>query len=421
MCFNRISIQFKMKEELITLLFSYFLLTFAFGFISCNKTHSDQRNLEDNDNLRDSSIVIPSGEVTVACYYFPNWGPIATSEWNTVRFAQSKFENHQQPKVPLWGYENEQDPTVMEKKIDAASDHGIDVFIFDWYYYDDGPYLEKALDSGFVHASNKSKIKFALMWANHDIDQFKIGAVKAETFDKITDYIIEKYFKDPSYWKIDGCPYFSIYQFTTFLKVFDNNASMAYTALEHFRDKVKAAGFPDLHLDASLWNIGGNERNQIIKRLGINSTSSYVWTHHIDLPSFPASKYEVVANAYYNAIENGGGYNGLESPASSIPIPYYLNITMGWDSSPRCGHVTSSYWTAHKSPYPFGPVMINNTPYQFKKYLAKAKSLTILKPPDQRIVMINAWNEWGEGSYLEPDTVSKMQYLDAIKQVFHNE
>ncbi|MFA6397197.1 MAG: glycoside hydrolase family 99-like domain-containing protein, partial [Sulfurimonas sp.] len=58
------------------------------------------------------------------------------------------------------------------------------------------------------------------------------------------------------------------------------------------------------------------------------------------------------------------------------------------------------------------------TPYLFKKYLAKAKALTLLKPENERIITINSWNEWTEGSYLEPDMINGMKYLEAIKEVF---
>ena len=367
----------------------------------------------------DSNITITPGKVTVACYYFPNWGPVQQSEWTTIKFAKPKFSGHQQPKVPLWGYENEQDPGVMTKKIDAASTHGIDVFIFDWYYYDDGPYLEKALDSGFLRASNNDKIKFALLWCNHDVGAFKKGAVRPETFDKITDEIITKYFKNPSYWKIDGCPFFSIYQFTTFLETFGGDITKAVAALERFREKVKAAGFPDLHLDGSLWDLKAGHRDAMIEQLGINSTSTYTWVHHIPLSDFPVSEYAVEGDAYFNAVLTGGGHNGLETPAGSLKVPYYLNVSMGWDPSPRCGAVTAAYWLDHKSPYPFGPVLEGNSPEQFKKYLARAKSLTMKNPEDQRIIIINSWNEWGEGSYLEPDTVHRMDYLDAVRDVFY--
>ena len=84
----------------------------------------------------------------VAVYYFPNYHPgdprntemkgETWSEWELVKAARPRFPGHAQPKVPLWGYGDESDPAVMARKIDAAADHGVDAFIFDWYYYDMG-------------------------------------------------------------------------------------------------------------------------------------------------------------------------------------------------------------------------------------------------------------------------------------------
>jgi len=75
------------------------------------------------------------------------------------------------------------------------------------------------------------------------------------------------------------------------------------------------------------------------------------------------------------------------------------------------------YWV-EKRDYPFGGVIVENTPYLFKKYLAEAKALTMEKPENERIITINSWNEWGEGSYLEPDTENGMEYLQALRAVF---
>ena len=108
-------------------------------------------------------------KITVACYYFPNYhtrdknDPRLSyqhlenwSEWELVKAAKPRFEGHAQPKVPAWGYTDEKDPKVMEKKIEAATSHGIDAFIFDWYHYDGKPFLNRCLDEGFLMASNTS-------------------------------------------------------------------------------------------------------------------------------------------------------------------------------------------------------------------------------------------------------------------------
>src|SRR5947209_5508857 len=124
--------------------------------------------------------------VTVASYYFGNYHPgdarneklkgKGWSEWELVKAARPRFPGHRQPHAPAWGYTDESDPKAMAQKIDAAADHGIDAFIFDWYWYD-GPFLENALNNGFLKASNNGRIKFALMWANHDwMDIFPVKA-----------------------------------------------------------------------------------------------------------------------------------------------------------------------------------------------------------------------------------------------------
>ncbi len=370
-------------------------------------------------------------QLQLAAYYFPNWGPMPHSEWNSLKAARPRFEGHAQPKVPLWGYENEQDPAVMARKIDAAADHGLDAFIFDWYYYDaddsraaksphyspDGSrYLHTALETGYLGAANKDRLKFAIMWCNHDMYPNARGMVKPETFDRLADYVIEKYFKHPSYWKIDGCPYFSIYEINTFLQTFGGDRTKAAAALARFRDKVRAAGFPDLHLNAVLFGLGGKESAAMAKTLGLHSVTTYTWIHHFPLPSFPKTDYATAAKGYFDAVTAGGGWNGLEQPTSALAVPYHVNVSMGWDSSPRCRSDTD--WMNTKRGYPFGPVIVNNTPQRFRDALQRAKQITLKSPPSARIITINSWNEWGEGSYLEPDTIHGMGYLEAIKEVF---
>ncbi len=369
-------------------------------------------------------------EVQVAAYYFPNWGPVAQSEWSAIQAAKPRFEGHTQPKVPVWGYEDENDPAVMARKIAAAADHAINAFIFDWYCYDtdesrpskqtgyssDGSkYLHSALESGYLAAANNDRLKFAVMWCNHDVGPNAKGAVKPETYEKLTDYVIEKYFKHPSYWKVGGCPYFSIYQMNTFIETFGGDRAKASAALVRFREKVKAAGFPDLHLNAVLFGLGGKESGATAKAMSLDSVTTYTWIHHYPLPGFPTTDYAAAQEGYFHAVSEGGGFNGLEQPSSALHVPYHLNVSMGWDSSPRCP--ANMDWSKGRG-YPFGAVIVNNTPERFRDALLKAKELTLKRPPIQRIITINSWNEWGEGSYLEPDTVHDMGYLEAIKSVF---
>jgi hypothetical protein len=374
-------------------------------------------------------------QTEVAAFYYPSYHPDCRNdihigkgwtEWNLVKTAFPRFQGHKQPKHPLWGFEDESDPAVMEKKIDAASDHGINAWIFDWYYYDDGPFLQDCLDSGFLSAVNRNRIKFALMWANHDWyyiknynplkDQLKnpsySGKVRVETFEKIMDLVIEKYFKQPNYWKIDGCPYFSIYEINTLALSYDSTNALR-AGIDLFRAKVKKAGFPDLHLNIIYCgepNLPGGRTirdwHEAITLLGVDSATSYTWVHHGALGSFPCTEYAWARDRY------------LEQWAKArelLPVEYFPNVTMGWDNSPRA--LPELPWEK-TLPHVVNPVLVNNTPAEFQKSLAIVKSIMDSLPKPPKVVTINAWNEWPETSILEPEKEFGYGYLEAIREVF---
>jgi hypothetical protein len=371
-------------------------------------------------------------DITVACYYFGNYhagdarnavtkGPDWT-EWELVKAARPRFPGHQQPKVPLWGYEDESDPRVMARKIDAAADHGIDAFIFDWYHYDDGPFLEQALERGFMTAENNDRLRFGLMWANHDwvdihpyrrgqpAELLYPGAVTPAAFARVCDHVIDWYFDHPSYWLIEGCPYFSFYDLSQLLAGFDSPARTR-AALDEFREKTRRAGFPDLHLNAVVWGkpvlpgeVVIDNVPQLIDDLGFDSVTSYVWFHHVELPDLQTD-YDRVRDGYLRH---------WDAARKEFRQPYYPNVTMGWDCSPRA-HQQDEFGNFG---YPFTNTISGNTPERFRRVLELTKQRLLREPAAHRILNINCWNEWTEGSYLEPDTVHGMAYLEAVRDVF---
>ena len=222
----------------------HFLLLSLYLIVSCESKITDEK-------------------ITVACYYFPNYHMDDArndlnkgkgwSEWELVKKAQPRFPGHEQPKIPSWGYLDEKDPVVMAKKIDAAADHGVDVFIFDWYYYEDGAFLNRCLDEGFLQAKNTSRIKFSLMWANHDwveIHPYKRGTeqkllyqgtVSSQCYDEICEHLIRDYFTKPNYWLIDGKAYFSVYDIQKFVENF-GSIEATREAMNRLNNKAIAAG-----------------------------------------------------------------------------------------------------------------------------------------------------------------------------------
>ncbi len=368
----------------------------------------------------------------VAVYYFPNYHPDARNdkwhgrgwtEWELAKRAEPRFEGHAQPKVPLWGYEDESDPRAMARKIDAAADHGIDCFIFDWYWYEDGPYLQRGLEEGFLQANNSDRLKFSLMWANHDwIDIHPLtralqpatlasGKVSEQAFVAATEHMIERYFRHPSYWRVGGGLYFSIYELMNLVEGL-GGLDETRRILGDFRERVRQAGLGELHLNAVVWGVQilpGEKRidnpNELLDLLGFDSVTSYVWLHHVGLPKFPQSDYGVWRD---EAVAK------MTSLADEFRLPYFPNVTMGWDTSPRT--VQSDKY--EPIGYQYMATVGGNTPAEFETALRRTKALAEEKSKGLNIVTINAWNEWTEGSYLEPDTVHGFGYLEAVGRVF---
>jgi hypothetical protein len=143
----------------------------------------------------------------------------------------------------------------------------------------------------------------------------------------------------------------------------------------------------------------------MLDMLNFDSVTSYVWIHHVELKDFPKSSYAWCREEAFKVFEEF---------TRKYDIPYFPNVTMGWDASPRT--IQSDRYD--NLGYPFMPTLDGNTPEEFEKALNQAKKFLESRKTDVNILTINAWNEWTEGSYLEPDTINGMAYLLAIKKIF---
>jgi hypothetical protein len=295
----------------------------------------------------------------------------------------------------------------MEQKIDVAADHGVDAFLFDWYWFSGrdwkGPMFERALNEGYLKAPNRARVKFALMWANQDLSADSPGAIGREVFDTLTDHIVKDYFSSDSYWTIDGRCYFSIYQLQTFIDGM-GGVQQAKEALDSLRAKTMAAGRKGIYLNVMDWQVPANAK-EVLRTLGVDSVTSYVWVHKIELKNFPKTDYKKTADEYFSQ---------WDAHKDDYGVPYFPNATKGWDPTPRVP-ATETY---DGKKYPNTPVLWDNSPKKFKAALEQARERALTLPMGQRVVTIYAWNEWTEGGYLEPDTVHKLASLKAIKSVF---
>lgn len=376
------------------------LHAFIFG---CNAAET-QSTEKSNEKYDVAAYIWPS------CHHDQRFGdmlwPDGEGEWEIIRKGTPRFEGHYQPKVPLWGYEMDDDPKVMEKWIDAATDHGVNVFIFDWYWFDEGPFLESSLNNGFLKASNNEKMKFYVMWANHDVprkywnvhkypnDRTLLwdGAVDMKNFKTIVARVIDKYFKKPNYYKIDGRPVFSLFSIRNFTEGL-GGLEQAAEAIEYFRAETKKAGFPGLHLQQIVFGPPGKEMVKKIETLGADSVTMYNWggPHPEDYIKWGVQAMEKMKKA-----------------DEALSIPFFPNASIGWDDSPRFPNKQKK-----------SIVHLNKTPEAFASFLHKAKEYSDQHPGQPRLITIFSWNEWIEGGYLLPDVKYGFDYLEAVEEAIY--
>ncbi len=362
--------------------------------------------------------------------HYEQWYDKGFCEWQLMKTTRPLFEGHLQPKEPLWGYFDESEPKWMKKQIDLAADYGITGFLFDWYWYNGEQFLEKPLNEAFLNASNRNRLKFSLMWANHSwgvwpalLDSKFVGMNGSENqssrllleihhseedLRKVIDYCCKKYFCCENYWKIDGKPVYSIYNCN---KVFE---FIQPADVRSICDEVaRENGFPGIHL---LMNIGccndneyfcGYGRIKKLKEAGFDSVfaynsgirSDYQDSVDKDTPTVDFSISMRNQQYCWKRIEEGG-------------LPFFPSITMGYDVSPRWNRSVKYPWDYEKLGY--YPISRGNTPERIGELLRNALSMKT------SAVIINAWNEWSEGMFLLPEKHTGNAYLEMIKKVSDN-
>lgn len=338
-----------------------------------------------------------------------NWEQ-GIGEWEVIKQGNPRFEGHYQPKEPLWGYEMDNDPAVVEKWINTALAHGVNTFVYDWYWFDHYPYLESALNDGFLKAPSNEKMEFFIMWANHNVKHnywnphkwgkddslLWTGVIDPADWPIIVKRVISQYFSRPNYTKIDGKPVFAIFSAGLFIESF-GSVEAARKALDYMNDEVVKAGFPGMHF-MMMSGSGSNPDKKHLDRIDRDiklSPDSWAW---YNMGGFDCD--------YVKHNENASAMRAAWD--EKLDIPVFPTVSIGWDDTPRFPAKGAADVTR-----------FNQSPEVFEKYLRQAKDYADSHARQQpRFIFINAWNEWVEGSYLLPDKRYGYGYLEAVQRVF---
>lgn len=333
------------------------------------------------------------------------WGDKFT-EWKHVKNAKPLFQGHMQPKHPLDSrYYNLLDKNTVVWQTEMMHEYCIDGFIYYHYYFNGKKLLEKP-------AENLLKWKdinqpFCFNWANHSWYRAKEGSKELlmeqtygnkEDWKQHFDYLLP-FFNDSRYIKINNKPLFIIY---------DPTFNEKHEMFACFDQWCKNEGFDGLYLVEECLNICKNSFDNFINNKSKITQKIYVtepmagkvaYMHH------NRSKFQK-AIFYIRSILNQKGYmkyiekydgNSLLQNVMDLNVQredIIPGLFFEWDNTPRHSH----------RGYIINPISKD----MFSKYMDYNK--------DKDFIIINAWNEWGEGMVLEPTEENKYKYLEWIKE-----
>jgi hypothetical protein len=316
-------------------------------------------------------------DIKVACYYFPG-------HFNAGRWSPMKSYGHPRP---LLGYYRDGAAGVSDWHIKWAVEHGVSCFVFDWYYdYHTGRVGEHntALDEGLLNADYRDLMEFAIFWCNEE--GLEHAPYTEDQMLRLGKVLGERYFSQPNYLRIDGRPalFVSVPQ-----RLWDSFG-------EGFREVLsrmsRAAGLPE---GTDVFLVGKQSENldQLV-RMGFSACTAYNYagTRAGDTVSPLRATYDDMVEAYEMMWQ--------KVTADGSP-PYIVPVSPGWDSRPWYG--------------PRALVRTDPAPGKFAGMCRRAKPYV---DPKLNMVIVECWNEFGEGSCIEPTEEFGFGFLDAIRDAF---
>jgi glycosyltransferase involved in cell wall biosynthesis len=342
------------------------------------------------------------GDPRLVAFYLPQFHPIPENdrwwgegftEWRNVVAAKPLFDGHEQPRLPSeLGFYDLRLPEVREAQADLARQYGISAFCYYHYWFHGKQLLERPFEE--VLASGRPDFPFCLCWANEpwsrNWDGSERGVLQPQVYSEQDDLAhiawLLPALRDERALRIDGKPAFAVYQARD-LPDPDRTADV-------WRGAVEAAGLPDLYLMAveTGWDAGWDATQ-----------------HGFDAKVLFAPQFSTLATAPRLAVgsETLRVYEYDEAVRvfqDQAPVSYrrYETVCPGWDNSPRTGER--------------GVVLHKATPESYERWLVNALERVQEEPSGDRVVFINAWNEWAEGCHLEPDLRHGRAYLEATRR-----
>ena len=322
----------------------------------------------------------PQGPL-IGAHHCPLWDADKFHMWDNILKHPER--------TPALGFYAQENPEVSDWETKWAVEHGIDFFIYCWYRTSQGGPVTTMFSSAIHDALFKSqfadRMKFTIMWENQARGKAGV-ADEQDLLNNLLPFWIEQYFRHPSYLKVDNRPVLFIYR-PEFLVQDLGGVAQVQKALAQMRQACRDAGFAGLYLLGEYRGLDPKHL-QLMKQLGLDYTFAYCW-YIPDNPTPP------------KAIQTQLDY--LHKTQELGILPQVATVSQAWSGWRDEG-------TIWKIP-----------PREFATLLRKAKEFMGTLPAGElgsRMLLLDNWNEWGEGHYIAPYREYGFGYLDAVRTVF---
>lgn len=344
-------------------------------------------------------------EIKIIAFYLPQYHPIPENdewwgrgftEWTNVAKAQPVFEGHYQPHRPSeLGYYDLRLPEVRDQQARLAREYGIHGFCYHHYWFGGKRLLERPFNEVLKYKT--PSFPFALCWANenwtrrwdgaeHDL---LIGQEHSPEDDLAFIRDIIPAFRDPRYIRIKGRPLLVVYRPALLPDPF--------ATVTRWREECQRRGIGDIYVCAA-------------QTFGLTDPRPYGFDAALQFPPHIGGFGEIGDRV--NMFEPSLGHRVYEyERMAEIAIPHdppsytwFPGVVPSWDNSARKSRESSVY---------FG-----SSPDAYEKWLRRACNFVAQNlDPGERLIFVNAWNEWGEGCHLEPDHKYGRAFLEATRRV----
>jgi len=341
---------------------------------------------------------------TLVAFYLPQFHPIPENdrwwgkgftEWRNVTRALPQFEGHVQPRLPAdLGFYDLRDIGVMREQARLAREYGIGAFCFYYYWFAGQTLLEQPVQQWL--ADDGIDLPFCLCWANENWarrwdgrDHDVLMAQQHSAEDDLAFIAhVAPYLRDRRALRVDGRPMLLVYR----PSLMPDPAATA----KRWREWCSANGIGEIHLAY----VQGFERPDP-RDIGFDAAVEFP-PNMSSPPSVTAAQTLINPDFAGDVLD----WRELAREASQRPLPAYRlypGVNPGWDNEPRRSGK--------------GRVLLHASPRGYGEWLQRTIHERLAQvPAAQRLVFINAWNEWAEGAVLEPDMRLGYAWLEATRQ-----